>query len=289
MMTNGKITVATALNDAVAALSLNESIDNPRLDAEVLLCSILDCERIFLIINKNQVLDEKQLLLYDEYISRRAKNEPVSYITGRREFMSLDFDVSRGILIPRPETEILVEEIIALYKDKSPVILDLCTGSGAIAVSLAYYIKHATVFAVDKYDICTKTAIQNAKKYNVHNQINVLNFDVLDDFDIDENFDCIVSNPPYICTEVLDSLQTDVKKYEPEYALDGGQDGLIFYRKITNYAAKKLSSGGVLAFEIGYDQGEGVKNIIDSTKEFGKVKIVTDLAGLDRVIITEKR
>ena len=166
MMTNGKITVATALNDAVAALSLNETIENPRLDAEVLLCSILDCERIFLVINKNQILDEKKLSLFNEHITRRANNEPVSYITGTREFMSLDFDVSSGILIPRPDTEILVEEIIALYKDKSPVILDLCTGSGAIAVSLAHYIQNATVFAIDKYDVCIQTTY--IKEYRNH-------------------------------------------------------------------------------------------------------------------------
>lgn len=289
MMTNGKITIATALSDAVAALSLNKSIETPRLDAEVLLCYVLGCERITLIIEKDKPLNEEDLKRYNVYINRRVSNEPVSYITKSREFMSLDFDVSDGILIPRPDTEILVEEIIKIYKDKKVSILDLCTGSGAIAVSLAHYLNDCSVTAVDKYDVCIKIASKNAKKHNVQNKISFVCADVLEPFDVNNDFDCIVSNPPYIKSEVLTTLPSDVKDYEPLYALDGGNDGLIFYRKITEFACNKLKSGGILAFEIGFDQGESVRKIIEDTCVFQNIKVIDDLAGLNRVVIAEKR
>lgn len=289
MTINGNISIATALNCAVANLSLNKSIETPRLDAEVLLCEVLNCERIFLVINKDQVLTQSEYAQFSSFISRRAKNEPVSYITGKREFMSLEFNVQKGILVPRPDTEILVEKIIDTYKESSVKILDLCTGSGAIAVSLAYYLKDSSVIAVDKYDICVQAATQNAKKHNVSDRVCVIKADVLDTFSINEQIDCIVSNPPYIKSEVLTSLPSDIKDYEPDYALDGGNDGLIFYEKITEYASKKLNPCGILAFEIGFDQGESVKQIIDKTGDFINIEILKDLAGLDRVITAEKR
>lgn len=289
MTTNGNISIATALNNAVANLSLNKSIETPRLDAEVLLCDVLGCERIFLVINKDKVLSQSEYEQFSSYILRRAQNEPVSYIIGKREFMSLEFNVQKGILVPRPDTEILVEKIIDIYKDHSAKILDLCTGSGAIAVSLAYYLKDSTVIAVDKYDICVQTATKNAKKHGVSNRVHVIKADVLDDFSADEQIDCIVSNPPYIKSEVLSTLPSDVKNYEPDYALDGGNDGLIFYRKITEYASKKLNSCGLLAFEIGFDQGESVRKIIEESGDFVNIEILKDLAGLDRVITAEKR
>lgn len=289
MMINGKKTVAAAISSAVATLSLNKSIETPRLDAEVLLCSILGCERISLVIDKDKILSDKELEMFNEFVNRRANNEPVSYITKVREFMSLEFDVADGILIPRPDTEILVEEIIKRYKGKSVNILDLCTGSGAIAVSLAYYLSESNVVALDKYDVCVKTAENNAEKHGVADRVNVVLKDVLEEFDFDISFDCIVSNPPYIKTEVLTTLPLDVKNFEPMYALDGGNDGLIFYRKITEYAKNTLKNGGILAFEIGYDQGEDVTKIIENTNCFENVSLIKDLAGLDRVIIAEKR
>ncbi len=288
MMTNGKITVAAALNDAVATLSLNKTIETPRLDAEVLLCSALSCERIFLLLNRDMILEQKCLSVFNSYISRRAKNEPVSYIINSKEFMSLEFEVKEGVLIPRPDTEILVEEIIKIYKNKNAKILDLCTGSGAIAISLAYYLDKSLLTAVDKYEICLKTAERNAVMNNVNDRIEFISADVLEPFDIYGDFDCIVSNPPYIKEDVLSTLPVDVKEYEPLYALDGGSDGLIFYRKIVDYAKKKLKSCGILAFEIGFDQGKSVKKIIEDSHEFKELRISNDLAGLNRVVIAEK-
>ena len=288
-MINGNIKIAAALQYAVNELSKNNSIETPRLDAEVLLCHILKCDRVFLVVNKDKLLTSDEFSLFSEYINRRKANEPVSYITGVREFMSLDFNVSDGILIPRPDTEILVEKLLEKFKNKNANFLDLCTGSGAIAVSLLYYLKGAKCTAVDKFDICVKTASENAKKYNVHDRLTVIKDDILSGMDYGTEFDCIVSNPPYIETEILNTLASDVKDYEPLYALDGGDDGLIFYRKITDYASKTLQKGGILAFEIGYNQGETVKEIIDKTNEFNSIDVFSDLAGLDRVVIAEKR
>ena len=289
MTINGKMTIATALNDAVATLSLNNSIESPRLDAEVLLCNILKCERISLVINKDKSLSDSEYALFSDFVLRRQKNEPVSYIIGSKEFMSLDFYVTNGVLIPRPDTEILVEKIIEIFKDKQADIIDLCTGSGAIAISLAYYLDKCSFVAIDKYDICLETAQKNAKKHSVDERIDFIKADVLENLSISKEFDCIVSNPPYIKNVVLSSLPADVKNFEPEYALDGGDDGLIFYRKITDFACKSLKKGGVLAYEIGFDQGESVRKILNDTGEFLNISVIKDLAGLDRVVIGEKR
>lgn len=287
MMTSGNLTVFSALKEATLILSKNNTIETPRLDAEVLLCCVLKCQRIFLVINQNKILNNNETKTFFEYIERRKKNEPVSYITGIKEFMSLEFSVKPGILIPRPDTEILVEKIIELYDKKRAKIIDICTGSGAIAVSLAHYLKNAEIYALDKYEICTDTAKENAQKNNV--DINVLKCDVFDKIELERNFDCVVSNPPYIENGVLKTLSSDVKDYEPGYALDGGNDGLIFYRRITEIAASILKTGGILAYEIGYNQGESVSNIISASGEFYKSEVLKDLSGLDRVVIAEKR
>ncbi len=289
MTINGNITIATALSCAVANLSKNKTIDTPRLDSEILLCHILKCDRVFLVVNANNELSKKDCEDFFKLIDRRAKNEPVSYITKVREFMSLDFDVTEGILIPRPDTEILVENIISIFNEKDSKILDLCTGSGAITVSLLYYLKSATCSAVDKYDICIETTLKNAKKHSVDKRLKLYKCDVLDKLDLCDKFDCIVSNPPYIEHNVLSTLSHDVKDYEPMYALDGGDDGLIFYRKITEHAKSLLVSGGILAYEIGYNQADSVTKIIENTKEFKNIRTIQDLAGLNRVIIAEKR
>lgn len=285
-MTNGKITVDQALKNAIITLTNNKSIETPRLDAEVLLCYVLKCDRIHLVINKDKALTEDENDTYLSYIERRSTNEPISYITGIKEFMSLDFNVSKGVLIPRPDTEILVEKLIDIYKGKKATILDLCTGSGAIAISLAYYLKDASVIAVDKFDVCVNCAKQNAEKIGV--SIEIIKEDVLNDFNFDTDIDCIVSNPPYIETDVLSTLSSDVKDYEPEYALDGGVDGLIFYRKITDFAKKKLNSGGILAYEIGYNQATAVKEIITNTNYFDNIEILRDLSGNNRVVLAER-
>ncbi len=289
MTINGKKTVGEALKDAVEILSADKELTSPRLDCEILLAFVLNCTRMDLIFRHNQQLSDEQQAMFFSYVQRRFEHEPISYLTNEKEFMSLSFFVQKGILTPRPETELLVEYIINQYKTMDePHILDLCTGSGAIAVSLAYYLKNSYITAVDKYEVCLETARMNAQKHGCTERIKWMKADVLKQFDINEKFHCIVSNPPYIKSRVLSSLPDDVKNYEPEYALDGGQDGLLFYRRITYFAAEHILPGGKLVYEIGYDQGIDVKNIIEDTHSFHTIEVVKDYAGLDRMVIATK-
>lgn len=203
--------------------------------------------------------------------------------------MSLDFFVEQGVLIPRPDTEILVEWIIERYKNAEHTsILDLCTGSGAIAVSLAYYIKNASVDAVDKYQICVETAQNNTTRHHCDDRVSVHKADILTDPLFEKQYDCIVSNPPYIKYEDLSTLPSDVKNFEPEYALNGGESGLIFYEKIIDLASKMLKRNGALVFEIGYDQGKSVSALIEKDKTFHSINVAKDLAGLDRMVTAIK-
>lgn len=289
MTINGKKTVGEALKDAVETLSADKDFTSPRLDCEILLAFVLNCTRMDLIFRRNQQLSDEQQAMFFSYVQRRFEHEPISYLTNEKEFMSLSFFVQKGILTPRPETELLVEYIINQYKTvDEPHILDLCTGSGAIAVSLAYYLKNSYITAVDKYEICLGVAKKNAQKHGCLERIKWMKADVLKQFDMQEKFLCIVSNPPYIKSQVLSSLPDDVKSYEPEYALDGGQDGLLFYRKITSFAAEYILPGGKLVYEIGYDQGIDVKNIIEDTHLFHTIEVIKDYAGLDRMVIATK-
>lgn len=289
MTINGKKTVGEALKDAVAILSADKSFTSPRLDCEILLAFVLNCTRTDLIFCRNKQLSEEQQSAFFSYVQRRLEHEPISYLTNEKEFMSLSFFVQKGVLTPRPETELLVEYIINQYKTMDePRILDLCTGSGAIAVSLAYYLKNSHITAVDKYEVCLEVAKKNAQKHGCLERIEWMKADVLKQFDMQEKFHCIVSNPPYIKSRVLSSLPDDVKCYEPEYALDGGWDGLLFYREITSFAAEHILPGGKLVYEIGYDQGIDVKDIIEGTHLFHTIEIIKDYAGLDRMVIATK-
>ena len=239
-----------------------KGISEPRLDCEVLLSHVLKKERLFLAVHREQEISDEQAKQFRLLYQRRGQHEPVAYLTGHREFMSLDFEVVPGVLIPRPDTETLVEHIIEEYKKSGKIeLLDLCTGSGAIAVSLAKYLPDSFVTAVDISSVCVEMAKKNAKKNGVSNQVTVLQADVLD-FSPDKMFDCIASNPPYIPTETVFTLESDVKDFEPSLALDGGADGLDFYRSLTEKSVNWLKDGGVLAFEVGHDQAEAVLRLV---------------------------
>lgn len=289
-MTNGKITIASALSEAVAYLKNNPSILSPRLDCEILLCHLLHWERIQLILEQDAMLESEIYATFRKYVVRRAQNEPVSYITGKKEFMSLEFAVRPGILIPRPETELLVEYITRFFaKHESSNILDLCTGSGAIAVSVAHGLPNAVLDAVDKFDICIQTTKENAKTHHVSDRVRVVKRDIFGDFPDEHLYDCIVSNPPYIQKDVLSALPDDVKCFEPSYALDGGEDGLMFYRRISELAENYLKPHGLLVLEIGYDQGEDLRIMLENAGVFQDINITKDYAGLDRMVTAIKR
>ena len=289
MTTNGKETIASVLLSATKQLMENESIQTPRLDCELLLSFLLECERIDLLMNRDAVVSKNVYEAFFALVKRRAENEPISYLTGEKEFMSLPFSVCPGILIPRPETELLVEQIIEQVRSIShPTVLDLCTGSGAIAVSVAHYVKQAKVMAVDKYDVCVSVAQKNAIKHGVSNRVDVKQADVFDDVSAYPAFHCIVSNPPYVQKSVLSSLPKDVADFEPTYALDGGDDGLTFYRRIAEIAKDKLLPQGFLALEIGFDQGKDVSDILKASNAFYDVQVLKDYAGLDRMVTAIK-
>lgn len=290
MTINGKNDINSVLLSGIKMLSENENILTPRLDAEILLCHLLKMERIDLVLKKDTLLSDENVNQFLKLIKRRLKNEPVSYITGEKEFMSLSFRVLPGVLIPRPETELLVERIVEEYKNNSaPQILDLCTGSGAIAISTAYYLKNALVTAVDKFDVCVKTARENAQNIGVEKRVEVIKADVFEKLPLVKTFDCIVSNPPYIEEKVLSTLPSDVKNHEPMYALDGGLDGLDFYRRIIAVSEMLLKPNGLLAFEIGYDQGKSVSSLIKENGTFDEIKVLKDYAGQDRIVTAYKK
>ncbi len=242
----------------------------------------IDRSRLFFDIS----VGDKQAKEIDTKVNRLLKGEPVSYIIGHREFMSLDFAVNPSTLIPRQDTEILVEEIIRFYKGKSPFIFEIGTGSGCIAVSLAHYISGARLTACDISEKALDTAKLNAEKNGVLDKISFIHCDIMDCFpDFEAAPDCIVSNPPYIESEVIKTLEPQVKDFEPLSALDGGLDGLDFYRRIIE--CSNLKPGGLLAFEIGYNQGKKVKNLMSDC--FENIKIIKDLAQNDRVVLGAKK
>ena len=255
---------------------IGESSDTPMLDAKVIVKSALKIDDIGLILNKDKEVDGNLAKTAAAMAEKRKNHVPVAYITGHREFMSLDFAVESGVLIPRPDTECVVEAVIKNVSEGS--ILDIGTGSGAIAVSLAKYIPESTVTAIDISDKALETAKHNALANGV--SVEFIKADIFE-FATDKIFDCIVSNPPYIETDEISGLMTDVKEFEPITALNGGSDGLIFYRKIADFCKSNLRIGGELFFEHGYNQYDAVKNIL-AAEGFENIKEIYDLAGIKR-------
>ena len=269
---------------------LCNEIENARLEAEILLCNVLKTNRLNLYLNSDRHLTDDHLFMYKKLIQRRLKGEPIAYIVGSKEFMNFDLTVDENVLIPRPETEILVEAVIDRLKNFSGKIkiADLGTGSGAIAISIAKFIVNVEVEAVDISEKAIDIAKLNAINNNVADKIN---FHVGDLFDpiVDQKFNAIVSNPPYIPSDIINTLQSEVKNYEPRIALDGGADGLNFYRKIIDLSPKLLLKNGFIAVEIGYDQAELITNLMESDGQFDKIEVIKDLAGLDRIVIAKNK
>ena len=259
-------------------LSLN------RLDVDIILTETLniDKSKLFLDINVPET-DEENIR---KSIKRLLLGEPVSYIVGHWEFMSLDFKVNSSTLIPRADTEVLVEELIKIFNGKNPFIFEIGTGSGCIPVSLAHYIKGAKIISCDISRKALETAQENAELNGVSDRISFIEHDILSGFpSLENSLDCIVSNPPYIESGVIETLGDKVKKFEPLTALDGGIDGLDFYRKII--ADNPLKKDGVLAFEIGYNQGESVSSLM--AKDYKDIQIIKDLGNNDRVVTGIKK
>jgi release factor glutamine methyltransferase len=252
------------------------------IDADALLKDVLSCDEIYLVVHANDKISENELEKFVSYVNRRKNFESVAYITNKKEFMSLLFYVDENVLVPRSETELLVEEIINAPIKKNE-ILDLCTGSGAISISLSHYLENSHVTGVDISDGALKVAEKNAKNILKNKNVSFLKCDVLCDLEkINKKYDVVVSNPPYIETDVIKTLDKDVKDFEPHIALDGGCDGLMFYRKIASDAKYILKKGGHIFFEIGFNQEKELKEILKN--DFYDIKVIKDYAGLARIV-----
>ncbi len=267
-----------ALLEGIALLK-ETNIENPSLDARILMCRTLSCDELYLTVHRDRPLTESEQDGFFSLIKRRMSNEPVGYITGTKEFMSLEFNVDKNVLIPRPDTEILVERVMSEVKSANPVIIDMCTGSGAIAVSLAKYIPNACVLGLDISEDALKVAKTNSQKNGA--DVTFEKHDVLKPYS-KITADAVVSNPPYIPTDDLKGLMSDVIDFEPSIALDGGVDGLLFYRAIIKNIGSCLKCGGLLAFEVGAGQADDVAYLME--ERFSSVTLEKDLAGIDRVV-----
>ena len=260
-------------------------------EAELLFTEILNCSRISLHLDKNLHWDKNKCALISSVIKRRISGEPLHYILGETEFMGLEFKVNPDVLIPRPETEILVEELIQLVRNfssgsQNTRVLDLGTGSGCIAVSLAKFLPGLKMHAVDISIKALEVARDNALANNV--KINFILSDLFNSPALKPHgYDIIVSNPPYISRAQISDLPAEVK-YEPALAWDGGRDGLDFYRRIISEAENYLRKNGFLALEIGFNQIEAIKNIFLSVPNFKIIKVIKDYSQIERVIIAKK-
>ena len=247
-------------------------------DAELLLMHVCGTERSSRFSHPEYELTEKEECLYQELISKRSSHIPLQHLTGIQYFMGLEFIVDRNVLIPRQDTEILVEEVM---KDGAAgsSILDICTGSGCIILSLLKYVNESRGIGTDISEAALEIARKNAEKNDI--EAHFIRSDLFDE--IEGSFDVITSNPPYIRSSEISSLMPEVRDHDPELALDGGEDGLDFYRKITAGAAEHLNPGGKLYLEIGFDQGGQVKEMC-LTQGFKDVEVIPDYSGLPRVV-----
>jgi len=263
----------------------NKGIDTYSIDSEVLLMHTIGFNKVELFTKDDYLLKDEEIKKYNEFINRRILFEPVQYLTGKCEFMSMDFVVNKNTLIPRPDTEIVVENAIEfINKNNYKNIIDIGTGCGIIAVSIAKYCLNTNVTAVDISEYALNTAKQNALNNNVYDKINFVKSNIFSD--INDKYDVIISNPPYIESDTIQILEPQVKNFEPIIALDGGKDGLYFYNKISNNAYKYIKNGGMIFFEIGYNQAYSVFNIL-ARNNFKDIKIIKDLSSNDRVVFAK--
>ncbi|PRR83163.1 peptide chain release factor N(5)-glutamine methyltransferase [Clostridium vincentii] len=279
-----EMTIVELIN--IGAKTLNEvKIDSARLDAQLLLGKVLDKNKIYIITNKEEKVSNKNKKQYLALIKKRKAKMPIKYILGEGDFMGLDFFLEEGVLIPRSDTEVLVEQVLKMIPENEDLeVCDLCCGSGAIGIALAHYKKNIRVECIDFYAVPEKVTKKNTARNHVEDRVNYIKSDLLEvPINEEKKYNVIVSNPPYIREEEIDSLMQDVKNYEPRSALSGGEDGLLFYRKIVDQSKKVLIKEGILSFEIGYDQGETVKNLMEDNG-YQEVKVIKDLSGLDRVV-----
>ncbi len=261
---------------ALAAAGIEEA----ELDARLLLEEICGTDRNTLLVHGDRNVTEEELAQYKEMLEKRSAHIPLQQIIGRQSFMGLDFYVDENVLIPRQDTELLVEEALQELHDGMR-ILDMCTGSGCILLSLLKYSNDCEGIGADISEEALKVAERNRVQLGLENAA-FIRSDLFEA--VEGKFDLLVSNPPYICSDVIDTLMPEVREHEPRQALDGSADGLHFYRRILADCRAYLKPGGMLLFEIGYDQGEAVKRLMEENG-FLEVEVKKDYGGLDRVVL----
>jgi release factor glutamine methyltransferase len=269
--------------------------DQPRLCAELLLADVLGCQRIDLYVKFDHCPDEERLGRFREYVKRCAAHEPVGYILGKAHFFSLELEVSPAVLIPRPETEVLVAGAIdyCRHETNRPTVdvLDLCTGSGCIAIALATHVVETEIIALDRSGPALEVARKNIEKHELSGRITLLESDLFDKIDDASKaiFDLIVANPPYISTAEYENLPVNVRDYEPAEALRAGADGLDVHRRIINQAQLYLPDNGAIMLEIAYDQAQEVIALCQDCGYLTDISTVRDNQGHKRVVRARKK
>ncbi|EFL56593.1 protein-(glutamine-N5) methyltransferase, release factor-specific [Veillonella atypica ACS-049-V-Sch6] len=263
----------------------SKGMDTPRLDGEVLLSHVLGKNRIYLYTNYDQPLEQEELDRFRPLVIERAKGHSVASLTGTKDFMGLTFAVNDKVLIPRPDTETLVEYVLSSYHQQDSIrILDMCTGPGTILLSLLHYLPTATGMGLDISRDALEIATKNQEAFKLENRSEFHESDMFSYLEHhNELFDVIVSNPPYIRLEDKEILSPDVLN-EPHIALFGGEDGLDFYRHLAMECVKYLKPYGLVAFEVGYDQAEDVKSLLEAVGSYVDISFAADLASINRVV-----
>ena len=271
----------------------NKGIEAPRLSAELLLSHVLGLKRIELYTQFDKPVAAEQLDQLRDMVKRAGQNEPVAYLTGKTEFYSLELEITRDCMIPRPETELLVQRAVESLRARDGVqfICDLCTGSGCIAVAIAKNFSGARIIATDISDAALAVAAGNVQKHQLAERITLLCGDLFEPLirplDVDK-FDLIVCNPPYVSSAEYDNLDKNVKDYEPRLALHAGEDGLDIYRRIVEKIDQFLKPGAGLMLEIGYAQGPAVRELLEQTSAFAEIRIEKDYHDNDRIVTARK-
>ena len=277
-----------ALTSAVEQLESSD-VGSPRLNAETLLMFVLGVNRAYLYAHPERELTQSEQVRYDEVIARRAEDVPSQYITGHQEFWGLDFLVSPAVLIPRPETEHLVETVLKLAREvPAPRIVDVGTGSGCIALALAHEVKSAEIYGLDLAAEALELARANAARLELDRRVRFLHSNILEALAGRRDFDFVVSNPPYVGFDEADKVQRSVFKYEPKMAVFAGHNGLDVIRPLIKQAHPALKRGGYLAMEIGFSMRDPVLALLDPAV-WDEPTVVPDLQGIPRVITTRRR
>ena len=267
----------------------NHEIESPRLDAELLLAKVLHKQRIFLYTDFEEIVNPEELALFKSFIQKRVKGISTAAIIGEKEFMGLTFHVNEDVLIPRPDTETWLEKVIQYHRNDGAIeVADLGTGSGAILLSFLYYCKEAKGVGIDISEKALAVAKENGKELAMEERAAWTLGDYIDALPEGVLYDGILSNPPYIPREDIAYLQEEVK-HEPMLALNGGEDGLVFYRRLAEKAAAHLKEGGFLAVEFGIHQWEDILSLLKETGEFEDFEVIKDYGDIERAIYCRKK